>query len=629
MTRSAAYERVTAALSAGGWKMRTHGRDRARAQCPAHGGDDLNLSVARGDQGVLVRCWSQACSEAEIADALGLQLAELFDADGRARYNYGAGHFVTRTRTPQGKRISQTRTPTTTALWIPEGSRPIAESAVVLLAEGEKAADALVRMGATCAATWPGGSGGVGKVDLSPLAGRTVVICPDADEPGERALRALVARLDGVAAEVKVWRTPPTFGDASGLLDSADLYVAGGSLDDLVEDLVPTVEAGEDWGEIPLEDLVAGLLDGTVETAAPSILTREDGQALLYPGKVNGIHGDSGAGKSWTALLAAAQLLADGRHVAYVDLEDSAADIVGRLLALGVEPRHIVERFHYHHPESRFHVGADRFLSSLQKMDAALVVIDSTGESLSLEGANPNADEEIAAWFREAPKRIAATGPAVLILDHMPKSSADDLWPIGSQRKRAAIDGAQYLQEIVSAFSREKAGAAKLVTAKDRHGTYARGQKVALLHVTPEGGTVRLTLAAPDAVATISGAFEPTTLMERASRALEDSIEPLTGARLISAIGGNKRYAARAIAALVDRGNVTISIGSRNARCHSLVQPYREGDLPPSIGEGHPPIGILTSPRLGTGVGGQVIDLPPGQVGAGRGRSSSGVEVSA
>src|SRR5690606_3665542 len=109
-----------------------------------------------------------------------------------------------------------------------------------------------------------------------------------------------------------------------------------------------------------------------------------------------------------------------------------------------------------------FRDGGQALLDLVAAVDPALVVVDSTGEALSLEGANPNADEDIAAWFREVPKRIARSGPAVLLLDHMPKSSDSDLWPIGSQRKRAAIDGAQYLQEVVTSFSREKAGVARL-----------------------------------------------------------------------------------------------------------------------------------------------------------------------
>jgi len=54
----------------------------------------------------------------------------------------------------------------------------------VLLVEGEKCADALRGVGYVAVSGW-GGSNGIGKTDLSALAGREVVIWPDADEPGE------------------------------------------------------------------------------------------------------------------------------------------------------------------------------------------------------------------------------------------------------------------------------------------------------------------------------------------------------------------------------------------------------------------------------------------------------------
>lgn len=528
---SAAYERVMAALSAGGWKARADGRERMRAQCPAHRGTDLNLAVAAGDQGVLLSCHSHGCSAAEIADALGLQLADLFDRDGRATYNYGGGHIVTRTRTASGKSIRQRGARSVTSLWTPEGSAAIADSSLVVIGEGEKVADALARMGARCAATWPGGSGGIGKVDLSPLAGRDVIVCPDNDAPGEKVLERLTERLQGVARSVKVWRTPAAFGDVDGLNDAADLYLAGGSLDDLIaEQLEAPRAAGPDpdrtaeeadvaagqgsWAPIDLGGILDDLLAGRRSAATPSLLRRVDGRRLFYRGKVNGIHGDSNAGKSWIALLATAQELEAGEHVVYVDLEDSPADVMARLLALSVAPEAIRKAFHYVQPEEAFHGASESFLAMIDSLAPSLVVIDSTGEGLALEGAKPNADEDVTEWFARVPKRIARRGPGVLLLDHMTKAGDNNLWPIGSQRKRAAITGAQYLLESVTPFSRSQGGASRMTCAKDRPGTFTRGERVAIMQVTPmDAGAVDLRL-----LPVATKAAEPTK-----SRAEEDA----------------------------------------------------------------------------------------------------------
>lgn len=587
-----ATERFLHAMRNGGWKIKGAGRDRWTGQCPAHDGQDLNLAIAKGDQGVLIRDWSHSCAEVDIARAVGLNLRDLFDKDGRAQYDYGNGYMIERRRTENGKTVTPVRagiTPDVRPLWSPAESTAIADSAVVMLCEGEKTADALVRLGAPCVATWAGGTNGVDKADYVPLRGRTVIVVPDNDEPGQKALAILTDLLAPIAAEIKVWRVPARLNDA------ADLWLEGGSLDDLdstpVTPMLPVTDAVElgTWEPVDTASIVAGLIDGTTVRTVPEILHRDDDSALFYPGKVNGIHGESGSGKTFTALFASAQVIVEGGNVVYVDMEDSPIDVISRLLSLSVPPEKIIQHFRYVQPEMAFETGADGFLDMVTS--ARLVVIDSTGESLSMEGANPNADEDIAAWFRNVPKRIAKLGPAVLVLDHMPKSSDSDLWPIGSQRKRAAIDGAQYLQEVMVPFSREKAGAARLVCAKDRHGTYARAQRVGILHVTPEGDTVTLALKAPEVATDGSGTFQPTGYMERVSRALEASDEPLSFNEITKTCNGKRTYVRDAVDALIRSGHILTSPGSRNSTAHSLVKRYREGD------ESREPVAPINEPQ--------------------------------
>jgi uncharacterized protein (DUF927 family) len=68
--------------------------------------------------------------------------------------------------------------------------------APVMICEGEKATDAARHLfPSTVVVSWPGGVGGIGKVDLSPLGGRTIWLWPDLDEPGQKAMTNLAARL--------------------------------------------------------------------------------------------------------------------------------------------------------------------------------------------------------------------------------------------------------------------------------------------------------------------------------------------------------------------------------------------------------------------------------------------------
>jgi putative DNA primase/helicase len=77
--------------------------------------------------------------------------------------------------------------------------------AAVLVVEGEKAADAARRFATPyVAVTWPAGAMAVDKADWTPLTGRKVLLWPDADEPGKKAMHRVAQIIAGDAAEVKV-----------------------------------------------------------------------------------------------------------------------------------------------------------------------------------------------------------------------------------------------------------------------------------------------------------------------------------------------------------------------------------------------------------------------------------------
>lgn len=244
---------------------------------------------------------------------------------------------------------------------------------------------------------------------------------------------------------------------------------------------------GSTWSPLPIGDVIAGLLDGTIDRPKPTIGRMDGGGALFYPGKVNGIAGPSGEGKSWVAMLSACQEMNEGNNVVYLDFEDGDIGVLSRFLNdLHMDPETLQDRFTYIHPEERLGKAAEGLTDLIRDLGPSLVVVDSTGESMALEGAKPNDDDETARWFRQVPQRIASLGPAVLVVDHVVKSDDGGLWPIGSQRKRAAINGAQYIQRVVEPFSRGNPGHSKLVCAKDRHGNYAISDLVGTFELTDE-----------------------------------------------------------------------------------------------------------------------------------------------
>ncbi len=334
------------------------------------------------------------------------------------------------------------------------------------------------------------------------------------------------------------------------------------------------------WAPVDVGPVLDGLLAGTLARPVPTVAAIRDGLALLYAGKVNGIAGESGCGKTWTALAACTQELAAGHAVVFIDYEDDAAGIVARLIDMGAPPEQIRRGFVYVHPDERFDVvAAEQVSRTLAACRPSLVVIDSTGEGLALEGLDPNADEKVSGWFRRLPRRIADTGAAVLVLDHVTKTDDSGLWPIGSQRKRAAVSGAQYMQRTARPFAKGQPGTAVLVCAKDRHGAYRAGERVAELTVTPNGVHVTVDIIAAD-TAPEPGAFRPTVLMEKVSRAVEHAAGPLSARGIEQLVTGKATYVRQAIHHLVSEGYLTTAAGSRGATMHTLAKPYREADEP-------------------------------------------------
>jgi hypothetical protein len=105
----------------------------------------------------------------------------------------------------------------------------LATDAVVLVCEGEKSADAAQRLFPHhVALSWMGGVNGDGGADLTPLAGRNVILWGDADEVGGKAVERLAKRLgtDDQAPDESVAERygPPT--EADVITDLAVMSIA-------------------------------------------------------------------------------------------------------------------------------------------------------------------------------------------------------------------------------------------------------------------------------------------------------------------------------------------------------------------------------------------------------------------
>jgi len=263
-------------------------------------------------------------------------------------------------------------------------------------------------------------------------------------------------------------------------------------------------------------DLAAALEEARTGTESPGLLRRTDGRYLLYEGRTHSLAGEPESGKSWLALLLASQAITEGLRVLWVDYEDTASGILGRLDALAIPEATILGGlFAYVRPEEPIAEKSGRGTPAIFDFEEVLrtrwdvVVLDGVTEAMVVEGFDPLSNADAAAWSRRIVKRFSSEGAAVLLLDHLSKpnpESGHGRYAIGAQHKLAGLTGAGFRLDSVEPFRRAGSepvdGLARIVVTKDRPG-HVRGiavdSVVAVLKFTSwPDGRVSLVLDAPN-----------------------------------------------------------------------------------------------------------------------------------
>lgn len=309
--------------------------------------------------------------------------------------------------------------------------------------------------------------------------------------------------------------------------------------------------------------------------------------ALVYAGRLNALNGEPGGGKTWVALHTCAEAMKEGHTVVYIDLEDHPGSIVGRLKALGASRDDLLQRLLYIRPSAPLVPESLECLErTLRIREVSLVVIDSIGELMALQGVGPNDDDAVARFYRAVPRHLADLGPAVLVLDHVPKSNEHaPLYAIGSQRKKAAIDGAAFMVETVRAFAADTPGKIVLRTAKDRNGNFVVGSVAAEIDVSPESGGDRLTLDVRAPEMTADGtSIRQTTNMGKVSAFLQGRPDgSASRSEIEQGAGIHVRHITSVLTSLVDEGWVLKYPGGRGKAdryCHHVA--FSELATPPN-----------------------------------------------
>lgn len=342
----------------------------------------------------------------------------------------------------------------------------------------------------------------------------------------------------------------------------------------------PDGDTGTTWSTIDLAAVIDG--DGPPE---PTMLARDDGHQLLYAGRVHAFNAESESGKSWLACTAAAERIAEGEHVLYLDFEDHATGIVGRLRALGVDPAAIIDRLHYIRPDDPIDAVATAALErTLIDHRPTLAIIDGVTEVMVQNGWSINDNDDTARFLLALPRRISRHGVAVVMIDHVPKDKESrGRYGIGAQHKLAGVDGAVYRLEVTKPFGVGRTGTSVITVAKDRpghvRGFATGGEKVATMQlVSLPGGDVHLSLLTPDDATSGELRVRPTSLMEKVCDAIaalnESGVKP-TRNGVLADVAGKKKFVAEALRLLIAEGFVATEPGPNRSQLHAVIKPYR------------------------------------------------------
>lgn len=388
-----------------------------------------------------------------------------------------------------------------------------------------------------------------------------------------------------------------------------DSEPAGGARD-------PLSERAGSWAPVDLEPYLLG----QIQPVSPTVLTRDDGAALLYPGRINMLYGSSESAKSWLALYACMQEISKGERVVYLDMEDEPSSTVERLRLMGsgnddirlgftyIRPEDPIapmqrNRWGSHAPSSSGELNFDLFELELAVVDPSVIVVDGMTVLYGLHGLDSNdagSTDVITSWLKKLTRNGRTT---VIVIDHTTKNAERGSLPIGSQHKVAMIQGAMLQvwpvkQPMPGAF-----GEVELIVLKDRPGQVravsangsGKAQSAAKVTIdsTVPGRTV-ITVSAPPGVAqaangggdgqtpgpgiTVDLSGSKAAAKAQALRALDDAV--------LDAFGGEL---GRALT-VRDVADAT-SLSDAKVRAHLArltVQGWLAEDLAPSKGRGQP-----------------------------------------
>lgn len=434
--------------------------------CPVHDDNDPSLFLADGVDGLAAVCYA-GCPYEAIIGALESRGAVVKGSRDRGQiptehfqlgpysshwdYRDPSGRLVMRVcrwEQPGGKKDIRPLTRTEDGWkWAHHSApRPLFQldrltnepELPVLLVEGEKTAVAAQKLFPDhIATTWAGGAGSMGHADLAPLTSRDVVLVPDCDTPGRKAMAWIAKQLRGKARSVRTVDPVKIITDLREGWDLADALVEGRDVSTWLE------QHAEAQGLLGIDfaDMRAHLTDGhTVK-------------GLAGKNSIVSLVGATGSSKTFLSIDLAVHIAArkrwrgcsvDGGLVVYAALEGSAsaenrfvACRAGLHIEAGIPLRLTPGPINLRDP-----VDVALLIEFVRKAESdhgekcVAVFIDTLSRAIA--GGDENAPDDMGALIAGADAVRLATGATLFLVHHLGKDESRGAR--GHSSFRAALD---------------------------------------------------------------------------------------------------------------------------------------------------------------------------------------------
>lgn len=333
-----------------------------------------------------------------------------------------------------------------------------------------------------------------------------------------------------------------------------------------------------------LVDLTPLTTGGLPEPEPPTWLKRQDGQALFYKGKVNGIFGDPECGKTWLAQAAIVEALNNGGTAAMIDVDHNGPDhTAARLLLLGAHINHLAnpQHFRYYEPEDAEQLT--NAITHITTWTPDILLIDSLGEIFPMLGVSTNDSDELSTALRNICSRPATAGSCVITIDHLPKNNDARAtgYAIGSIAKKRMIRGSYIRAEARVQPAPGQLGRITLRIEKDTTGALRKtspGGYIGTFEIdSRQSGITTWKITREDAPITADGTFRPTHLMEQASRYIEQN-DQCSFNDIKRALQTSTRNVQAALSCLITEGFVITFQGANRSTRHHANAMYREAE---------------------------------------------------